>query len=111
MVSENSERSSGSKDSHLFVGCQDRDAELATLGERLGVWVLGLKLALAIDDNRLGSLALGVEEVGVDTGAKLLRQLHEFEGLGRLDEDDLVAFILLTFGDDILCDVSGSRRR
>ena len=111
MVSEISERSSGSKDNHLFVGRQNGDAELATLGERLGVRVLGLELALAIDDNWLRPLALVVEEVGVDTGAKLLRQLYEFEGLGRLDEDNLVAFILLTFGDDILCDVSDSRCR
>ena len=109
MVSESSERSSGSKDNHLFVGCQDRDAELATLGERLGVRILGLELALAVDDNRHGSLTLGEEEKLVDAIAHLLRQLQELEGLGRLEEDDLVAFIFLALRNDVLGKVSDSR--
>jgi hypothetical protein len=54
-------------------------------------------------------MALGEEEERVDTVANLLRQLQEFEGLGRLDEDDLVAFILLAFGDKVLDNVSDSR--
>ena len=95
-------------DNHLLVDAQNRDAVLAALGKRLGVRVLGLVLALAIDDNRLGSLTLGVEEVGVDTNAKLLRQLHELEGLGWLEENDLVALILLAFGDNVLDNVSDS---
>ena len=111
MVSESSERQSDCKDNHLFVDSQNRDAVFAALGERLSVRVLRLVLALAVDDNRLGPLTLGEEEVGVDTGANLLRQLHEFEGLGRLQEDDLVALILLTFGDNVLDNVSDRQRR
>ena len=96
---------------HLFVDSQNCDAELAAFRERFGKWVLGLELAPAIDDNRLGSLALGEEEEFIDTVANLLRQLQELEGLGRLEEDDLVAFILLTFGNNVLDSVSGSERR
>jgi hypothetical protein len=96
---------------HLLVDSQDSDTIPAAFGEGLGVRVLGLVLALAVDDNRLGSLTLGEEEESVDTVADFLRQLQELEGLGRLDEDDLVAFILLAFGDDVLDSVSDNESR
>ena len=94
---------------HLLVDSQDSDTIPAAFGEGLGVRVLGLVLALAVDDNRLGSLTLGEEEESVDTVADLLRQLQELEGLGRLEEDDLVAFIYLALRNDVLGKVSDSR--
>jgi hypothetical protein len=98
-------------DSDLFVGSQDPDAIRAAFSERLSVRVLGLVLALAIEDNRLGSLGLGEEEEVVDAVANLLRQLHELESLRGLEEDNLMAFILLTFRDNKLGNVSDSKWR
>jgi len=50
-------------------------------------------------------LTLGEEVKSVDALTDLRRELHEPESLGRLDEDDLKAFILLSLGDDVLGDV------
>ena len=99
------------ENNYLLVDSQDGDAITAAFGEGLGVRVLRLVLALAVDDNRLGSLTLGEEEESVDAVANLLRQLQELEGLGRLDEDDLVAFILLAFRDNVLDSVSDVESR
>ena len=55
------------------VGPQNRNAVFAALRERLGERVLGLVLALAVDDDRHGPMALGEEEESVDTVANLLR--------------------------------------
>ena len=109
VVSENSQGLPDREDIYLFVDFQDSDAVLAAFGKGLGERVLGLVLALAVDDNRHGSLTLGEEEKLVDAIAHLLRQLQELEGLGRLEEDDLVAFIYLALRNDVLGKVSDSR--
>jgi hypothetical protein len=101
----------GNRFTHLLVDSQNRNAVFAALCERLGVRVFGLVLALAIDDNRHRPMALGEEEEFVDATTNLLRQLQELEGLGRLEEDDLMAFILLTFRHNVLGNVSDSRLR
>jgi len=80
----------------------------AAFGEGLGVRVLGLILAFAIDDNRLRALTFGEKEEFIDAVADLFWQLHELESLRRLEKNNLVAFICLTLRDNVLGTVSCS---
>jgi hypothetical protein len=94
------------RNTDLLVDSQDGNAHLAAFGEGLGVRILAVILALAIDGDRLRALALGEEEKVVDPAANLLRQLQELESLSWLEQDNLVAFILLTLRDQVLDNVS-----
>jgi hypothetical protein len=94
------------RNTDLLVDSQDGNAHLAAFGEGLGVRILAVILALAIDGDWLRSLTLGEEEEVVDSAANLLRQLQELESLSWLEQDKLVAFILLTLRDQVLDNVS-----
>jgi hypothetical protein len=94
------------RDTNLLVDSQNGYTHLAAFGEGLGVRILAVILALAVNGDRLRALTLGKEEEVVDPTANLLRQLQELESLSRLEQDKLVAFILLTLRDKVLGNVS-----
>jgi hypothetical protein len=94
------------RDTNLLVDSQNGYTHLAAFGEGLGVRILAVILALAVNGDRLRALTLGEEEEVVDPAANLLGQLQELESLSRLEQDKLVAFILLTLRDKVLGDVS-----
>jgi hypothetical protein len=94
------------RNTDLLVDSQNGNAHLAAFGEGLGVRILAVILALAVNGDRLRALTLGEEEEVVDPAANLLGQLQELESLSRLEQDKLVAFILLTLRDKVLGDVS-----
>jgi hypothetical protein len=80
------------RNTDLLVDSQNGNAHLTAFGEGLGVRILAVILALAVNGDRLRALTLG--------------QLQELESLSRLEQDKLVAFILLTLRDKVLGDVS-----
>lgn len=86
----------------LLVGGQDCYTVLAALRKGLGVRVLRLVLALAVERDRLGTLALGEEEEEVDAVANLGCEFQELEGLRRLEDDDLTTLMLLSLRDEVL---------
>jgi hypothetical protein len=94
------------RNTDLLVDSQNGNAHLTAFGEGLGVRILAVILALAVNGDRLRALTLGEEEEVVDPAANLLGQLQELESLSRLEQDKLVAFILLTLRDKVLGDVS-----
>jgi hypothetical protein len=94
------------RDTDLLVDSQNGNTHLAAFGEGLGVWILAVILALSVNGDRLRSLTLGEEEEIVDPTTNLLRQLQELESLSRLEQDKLVAFILLALRDKVLGNVS-----
>jgi hypothetical protein len=94
------------RDTDLLVDSQNGNAHLAAFGEGLGIRILAVILTLTVDGDRLRALTLGEEEEVVDPAADLLRQLQELESLSRLEQDELMAFILLTLRDEVLDDVS-----
>jgi hypothetical protein len=94
------------RDTDLLVDSQNGNAHLAAFGEGLGIRILAVILTLTVDGDRLRALTLGEEEEVVDPAADLLRQLQELESLSRLEQDKLMAFILLTLRDEVLDNVS-----
>jgi hypothetical protein len=77
------------RDTNLLVDSQNGYTHLAAFGEGLGVRILAVILALAVNGDRLRALTL-----------------QELESLSRLEQDKLVAFILLTLRDKVLGNVS-----
>lgn len=95
---------------YLLAHSQERNTVLAALSVGFGIWVLGLVLALAVKSNRQHLLALGPEVESADLQADLGGKLHELERLCRLEEDNLMAFILLSLRDEILNNIRNGQR-
>jgi hypothetical protein len=93
------------QNTRLLADRQQSDTCFVAFGKSLRIWVLGIVPAPPVEGDGKGTLALGEEVEQVNALADLRTELHELEGLGWLNEDDLPAFILLSLGDDVLCAV------